>query len=435
MRSIALHTLGCKLNFSETSSIAQNLQSQGFEVKKIKDLADIYVLNTCSVTENADKKCQDWVKKVKKQNPASKVVIIGCFAQLKPNYIAKIKGVDAVFGAAEKFNLAQHLQSLKSAQLPIVMNSNIKEVHHFTPAYSFGDRTRTFFKVQDGCNYFCSFCTIPLARGKSRSSNIEQTLIEMNKIDPMVKEVVLTGLNIGDFGFGTSEKFIDLIKAIEKEEFDKRFRISSIEPNLLYYQIIDFVSTSNYFVPHFHVPLQSGNNEILHKMRRKYQTNLYRDTVQKIKNKMPNACIGVDVIVGFPGESESHFMDTYHFLNDLEVDYLHVFPYSTRENTGAKKMKEQVPKNIKTKRASMLRILSEKKKRKFYQSQQGKIVNVLFESENKDGKMHGFSENYIRVEHSFKEDWIGKVKSMELNQLQTNMIFTSENINPEVISK
>jgi len=435
LKSVALHTLGCKLNFSETSSIAQQLQREGFQIVKFDQEADIYILNTCSVTENADKKCREIVKKTKKKTPSSRFIVIGCYAQLKPKKIVQIEGVDAVFGAKEKFNLAKHLQALDSAQLPVVLNGNIKEVHHFIPAFSFGDRTRSFFKVQDGCNYFCSFCTIPLARGKSRSASIEQTLLEMKKIDPMVQEVVLTGVNIGDFGSGTDEGFFDLICAIENEKFNKRFRISSIEPNLLTDEIIDFISKSNHFVPHFHIPLQSGSDEILKNMRRKYRRDLYRERVQQIRSKIPNACIGVDVIVGFPGETETHFLDTYHFLNDLRVDYLHVFPYSVRDNTGAKKMKNQIPLAKKTRRAKMLRILSEKKQRNFYESQTGRTVNVLFENENKNGRMLGFSENYIRVETTFNEAFVGSIKAVKLEHLSSKMTYISENLNKEVFVK
>ena len=417
MPSIAFYTLGCKLNFSETSTIGRQAREQGFEVVDFKDAADIYVINTCSVTENADKKCKRTVKEAKKANPDSSVVVIGCYAQLKPQEIIDIDGVDMVLGAAEKFNLMQHLEKIKEER-NVVLNRNIKETREFVPGYSFGDRTRSFLKVQDGCDYFCTFCTIPLARGKSRSNTVEETIkVAQEVAQTAVKEVVLTGVNIGDFGFDTDESFYDLIVELDKVEGVDRFRISSIEPNLLENRIIDFVAQSERFVPHFHVPLQSGSDELLKKMRRKYLRDLYSDRVARIKQTMPHACIGVDVIVGFPGETDEHFEETYNFIRDMDVSYLHVFPYSARANTTARKMDDQVPQEVKNERAQRLRILSNKKKMAFYTEHLGTVRTALMEAENKDGFMYGFTENYVKVRLPFDAQKINEQIQVELKSI------------------
>jgi len=417
MPSIAFYTLGCKLNFSETSTIGRQAREQGFEVVNFKDAADIYVINTCSVTENADKKCKRTVKEAKKANPDSSVVVIGCYAQLKPQEIIDIDGVDMVLGAAEKFNLMQHLEKIKEER-NVVLNRNIKETREFVPGYSFGDRTRSFLKVQDGCDYFCTFCTIPLARGKSRSNTVEETIkVAQEVAQTAVKEVVLTGVNIGDFGFDTDESFYDLIVELDKVEGVDRFRISSIEPNLLENRIIDFVAQPERFVPHFHVPLQSGSDELLKKMRRKYLRDLYSDRVARIKQTMPHACIGVDVIVGFPGETDEHFEETYNFIRDMDVSYLHVFPYSARANTTARKMDDQVPQQVKNERAQRLRILSNKKKMAFYTEHLGTVRTALMEAENKDGFMYGFTENYVKVRLPFDAQKINEQIQVELKSI------------------
>ncbi|MGB1038528.1 MAG: tRNA (N(6)-L-threonylcarbamoyladenosine(37)-C(2))-methylthiotransferase MtaB, partial [Bacteroidia bacterium] len=405
--------LGCKLNYSESSTIVRQLESNGFTKVDFSEEADIYVINTCSVTDNADKKCRTTVKGVLKQNPEAYVVVIGCYAQLKPKEISEIPGVDMVLGAAEKFNMIEHLHSLKKEEKSIIHNKNIKETQDFVPAFSYGDRTRSFLKVQDGCDYFCSFCTIPLARGKSRNATVAETVAKAKEVAATdIKEVVITGVNIGDFGADQdyAETFYDLVVELDKVEGIERYRISSIEPNLLSNEIIDFVAASDKFVPHFHIPLQSGDDEILTKMRRKYLSDLYVDRISRIKDRMPDCCIGVDVIVGFPGESEEHFLNTYKFLNELDISYLHVFPYSERNNTTAKKMANKVTKKEKTDRAQRLRILSQKKKRHFYETQLGKSMNVLWEEEKQGEMMQGFSENYIRFEAAYD---ITKVNTLE----------------------
>ncbi len=420
--TVAIHTLGCKLNFSESSSIVRQLEGEGFLRVDFDQVADLYVINTCSVTENADKKCKTTVRHALKRNPEAFVVIIGCYAQLKPKEIAEIEGVDMVLGAKEKFNLVQHLGALKKRIETRVIEGNIKEVQDFQAAFSFGDRTRSFLKVQDGCDYFCSFCTIPLARGKSRSANIEQTLEKAREVAQTgVKEVVLTGVNIGDFGQGTEESLLDLISALDEVEGIERYRISSIEPNLLSNEIIDFVSQSKKFVPHFHVPLQSGNDEILKKMRRKYLRDLYVDRVERIKKRMPYACIGADVIVGYPGESEEHFLDTYNFILNLDVSYLHVFPYSERKNTTAVKLANKLSKSDKNVRAKQLRNLSEKKKRHFYESQLNMECEVLWESEPQDGGlMYGFSENYLRFRREFDPERINSLERLRFEHIDAD---------------
>lgn len=361
MSTVAFYTLGCKLNFAESSAIGQQLTKAGFEKREFQDAADLYVINTCSVTDHADRKCKKVVREALKQNPAAYVVVIGCYAQLKPQEIAQIPGVDMVLGAAEKFQLIDHLHTLVKEPKALVHNAPIKEVNTFVPGYSVGDRTRIFLKVQDGCDYFCSFCTIPLARGKSRSANVSDTLKLVEEAAQQgAKEIVLTGVNLGDFGVEHNQDFYDLVQAIDEVEGVDRYRISSIEPNLLTDEIIEFVSRSKRFVPHFHIPLQSGSDEILTRMRRKYLSDLYRSRIAKIKTLMPHCGIGVDVIVGFPGETEEHFLETYRFLNELDISYLHVFPYSERANTTAKKMKDVVPVKVRMERGEMLRGLSEK---------------------------------------------------------------------------
>lgn len=396
--SVAFYTLGCKLNFSESSAIARQMSENGFQKKDFHEGADIYVINTCSVTDHADKKCRKVVREALKFNPNAYVAIIGCYAQLKPKEISEIPGVDVVLGAAEKFNLPSHLHDLTKREKAIVHNSRIRELNHFVPAYSASDRTRSFLKVQDGCDYFCSFCTIPLARGKSRSGTIEDVLKNAGEIIASgVKEIVLTGVNIGDFGNSETGDFLALLKEIDQIEGLERVRISSIEPNLLTDEIIDFVAESKRIVPHFHIPLQSGSDEILTSMRRKYLSALYKNRVEHIKRVMPECCIGVDVIVGFPGETEEHFLETYRFLNELDISYLHVFTYSERPNTYALKLEGKVPGAIRQDRNKMLTILSEKKKRAFYESHLGKSFKVLFEAETDGLTMSGFTENYIRV--------------------------------------
>ena len=421
MSFVAIHTLGCKLNFSESSTIVRQLEKNGFTRVDFTEKADIYIINTCSVTDNADKKCRNTVKGVLKQNPNAYVVVIGCYAQLKPKEISDIPGVDMVLGAAEKFNMIEHLHSLEKETKAIVHNKNIKETQDFVPAYSMGDRTRSFLKVQDGCDYFCSFCTIPLARGKSRNVSIQETVAKAKEVaSKNIKEIVLTGVNIGDFGAiqDYNETFYDLLVELDKVEGIDRFRISSIEPNLLTDEIIDFVAHSDKIVPHFHIPLQSGNDEILTKMRRKYLSSLYEERISRIKSKMPNCCIGVDVIVGFPGESEEHFLSTYDFINSLDVSYLHIFPYSERNNTTAKKLPNKVSKSEKTDRAQRLRILSAKKKRHFYESQISKTMSVLWEEENHGGDlMQGFSENYIRFEAPYDSNKVNKIEQLIFKEI------------------
>lgn len=428
MHSIAFYTLGCKLNFSETSTIGRQAKEDGFTVVDFSESADIYVINTCSVTENADKKCKRVVKDAKKKNPNSSVVVIGCYAQLKPKEIIEIDGVDMVLGAAEKFNLMAHLSKIKEEQKQ-VFNANIKETNIFVPGFSVGDRTRSFLKVQDGCDYFCSFCTIPLARGKSRSNTVAETIKVAEEVaNTEVKEVVLTGVNIGDFGVDTEETFYDLVVALDEVQGIERFRISSIEPNLLENRIIQFVANSKRFVPHFHVPLQSGSNEILHKMRRKYERELYADRIEEIKKHMPQACIGVDVIVGFPGETEEHFLETYNFLKDLDISYLHVFPYSERAKTTAKKMEGKVSQKVKNERAAMLRILSQKKRNAFYQQHLNTTREVLFEGDNKDGFMHGFTDNYVKVEFPYDASLVNSIVPVDLLKISESGDVTAQPI-------
>tara|TARA_B110000908_G_C10244497_1_gene448027 strand:+ start:109 stop:1425 length:1317 start_codon:yes stop_codon:yes gene_type:complete len=430
-KKIAYYTLGCKLNFSETSSISRSMSDLGYGKVDFEETADVYIINTCSVTENADKKCKTLVRQIKKRASESKVIIIGCYAQLKPKSIAEITGVDLVLGANEKFNIDKHLPLLENQEKSLVFANEIKEVGFFQGSYSQGERTRSFLKIQDGCDYFCSFCTIPLARGKSRSSSIEKTLTLANKVATTgVKEIVITGVNIGDFGKvesgknRSSENFTQLVYAFDKVPNIERWRISSIEPNLLTNEIIDFVSASNHFVPHFHIPLQSGSDKLLKLMRRKYLSNLYVEKVERIKSIMSHCCIGVDVIVGLPGETEEEFLITYNLLKDLEVSYLHVFTYSERTNTKALEIKPIVPMNIRRERSKMLRSLSIKKKRVFYEKFVGTTRKVLFESADEEGQITGFTDNYIKVQIPFQEGLENEIVPVHLKEISRlgNMI-------------
>ncbi|MCX8524152.1 tRNA (N(6)-L-threonylcarbamoyladenosine(37)-C(2))-methylthiotransferase MtaB [Chryseobacterium formosus] len=424
-RTAAFHTLGCKLNFAETSTIARQLTDAGYDKVSFDDKADIYVINTCSVTENADRECKLHVKRAMKANPEGLVVIVGCYAQLKPEEISQITGVDLVLGAKEKFNILSYLDDLeKSESEGVVHSCEIEETDFFIGSYSIGDRTRAFLKVQDGCDYKCTYCTIPLARGISRSDTIENVIKNAREIAAKdIKEIVLTGVNIGDYGKGEfgnkrhEHTFLDLISELNEVEGIERIRISSIEPNLLKDESIELVSKSKSFVPHFHIPLQSGSDDLLKKMKRRYLTKLYNDRVNKIREVMPDAAIGVDVIVGFPGETEELFMETYNFLNELPISYLHVFTYSERENTEAVGMDGIVPIPERKKRNKMLRILSEKKKMAFYQTQLGKTLPVLWEHENKDGKMFGFTENYVRVQKDFDQSFVNQIEFLKLEKI------------------
>ncbi|MGZ3898914.1 MAG: tRNA (N(6)-L-threonylcarbamoyladenosine(37)-C(2))-methylthiotransferase MtaB [Bacteroidia bacterium] len=414
-KTVAFHTLGCKLNFSETSTIARLFVEKGFVKKDFSQPADVYVINTCSVTENADKECRSIVKNALALNPEAFIAVVGCYAQLKPNEISNIEGVDVVLGATEKFRLLNYINLSSKMQHAAIHNCEISEADFFVDSYSIGDRTRSFLKVQDGCDYSCTFCTIPLARGKSRSDTIENVINNAKKIaESGVKEIVLTGVNIGDFGYGRdidgdSKKrknynFFDLVKELDKVSGIERFRISSIEPNLLKDEIISFVASSKRFVPHFHIPLQSGSNVILKQMKRRYKKELYQDRITTIKKLMPDCCIGVDVIVGFPGETEEHFLETYNFINSLDISYLHVFTYSERDNTEAVEMTGVVPVAERKRRNKMLRILSAKKLRAFYEKQKGKELTVIFEHENKNGFMYGFTQNYVKVKYPYYQE-------------------------------
>lgn len=423
-KKVAFHTLGCKLNFSETSTIARSFIEEGFERVDFEEEADIYVINTCSVTENADKRFKTIVKKTQKINPEAFVAAVGCYAQLKPEELADVHGVDLVLGATEKFKITDYLNDLSKNDFGEVHSCEIQQADFYVGAYSIGDRTRAFLKVQDGCDYKCTYCTIPLARGISRSDALENVLQNAREISEQgIKEIVLTGVNIGDYGKGEfgnkrhKHTFLDLVKALDEVDGIERLRISSIEPNLLKNETIDFVSNSNTFVPHFHIPLQSGSNEILKKMKRRYQRELYVDRVQKIKEVMPQACIGVDVIVGFPGETDDHFLETYHFLNELDISYLHVFTYSERDNTEAAEMEGVVPKNVRAKRSKMLRSLSVKKRRAFYESQIGTTKTVLFESENKEGYINGFTENYVKVKTPWNPELVNTLHEIKLTHI------------------
>ena len=428
MKSAAFYTLGCKLNFSETSTISRQLTDQGWVKKAFTEAADVYVINTCSVTDHADRKCKKVVKEALRYNPEAMIVIIGCYAQLKPQEIANIPGVDLVLGAAEKFNLIDHLNAVVSKpKQAIVFNKNIKETTGFIPGYSMGDRTRSFLKVQDGCDYFCSFCTIPLARGSSRSHTIAETMkIAQQVAETDVKEVVLTGVNLGDFGVNHQETFYDLLVQLHTIDAIDRYRISSIEPNLLEDRIIELVANSKKVMPHFHIPLQSGSNELLKSMRRKYQTDLYQQKVDYIKQLIPNAAIGVDVIVGYPGETDEAFLETYQFLNQLDVTYLHVFPYSERAQTTAVKLKGKVHQYKRNERVEQLRILSEKKQQAFYRANMGQKHVVLFEHEEKQGKMYGYTDNYIKVEVDYDPLLVNELVEVEITGINSEGFATAE---------
>lgn len=415
MKKVGLYTLGCKLNFSETSAIGRQFDSQGYERVPFHESADVYVINTCSVTDNADKKCRKVVRQALKSNPEAYVVVVGCYAQLKPDEIAEIPGVDLVLGAAEKFRLFEVVDDFVKEARGKAIYGEIGEVNSFVDAFSQGERTRSFLKVQDGCDYKCSFCTIPLARGKSRSDSLDNILANARKLaEAGVKEIVLTGVNIGDYGKDQPGTFLDVVQAIDQVEGIERIRISSIEPNLLNDDIIAYVATSKRFQPHFHVPLQSGNNEMLAAMRRRYRRELYADRVARIKSLMPHACIGVDVIVGHPGETEEHFLDTYQFLNELDISYLHVFTYSERPNTHAINLAHPVPQSDRARRSKMLRILSEKKKRHFYEQFIGQTRPILFEEEIRDGQLHGFTDNYIKVSTPYDPLLVNEIRAYQM---------------------
>ncbi|MBL7951580.1 MAG: tRNA (N(6)-L-threonylcarbamoyladenosine(37)-C(2))-methylthiotransferase MtaB [Flavobacteriales bacterium] len=424
-KTVAFHTLGCKLNFSETSTLARSLEEAGYAKVRQEDRPDVFVLNTCSVTENADKECRRHVRRFQSINPDAFIAVVGCYAQLKPEEIAGIPGVDLVLGANEKFDLASHVdRKLASAEAGDhggkgeAVHSPIKDLKHFVPSYNANDRTRTFLKVQDGCDYFCSFCTIPLARGRSRSATVAETVALAGTIAASgVKEIVLTGVNTGDFGRGHEQTFLQLIEALDEVEGIERFRISSIEPNLCHDGVIDFVATSARFAPHFHMPLQSGSDAILQRMRRRYDTALYAERVARIKERMPHACVGVDVITGTPGETEDEFLKTHEFLRSIAVDYLHVFTYSERANTTAVRMDDSVPMETRRERTKQLRILSNKLQRAFYQDHLGSARSVLFEAEENDGRMLGFTDNYLRVTMPYDAAFVNRIVPVELTRM------------------
>ena len=423
-KKVAFYTLGCKLNFSETSTIARNFVNEGFDRVEFEEKADIYVINTCSVTDNADKRFKSIVKNALKKNDDAFLIAVGCYAQLKPGELAAVDGVDLVLGATEKFNVTSYINDLTKNNIGEVHSCEISEADFYVGSYSIGDRTRAFLKVQDGCDYKCTYCTIPLARGISRSDTVENVLKNAKEISERgIKEIVLTGVNIGDYGkgeFGNKKHehtFLELVKELDKVEGIHRLRISSIEPNLLKDETIEFVSKSDTFVPHFHIPLQSGSDELLKKMKRRYLKNTYTNRVSKIKEVMPNACIGVDVIVGFPGETDELFLETYNYLNDLEISYLHVFTYSERPNTEAVEMDGVVSKKVRAKRSKMLRGLSAKKRRSFYESQLGNTLSVLFESENKEGYINGFTENYVKVKSPWNPELVNTIHKIKLTNI------------------
>ena len=438
-KKVAFYTLGCKLNFSETSTIARDFQNEGFERVDFEEIADIYVINTCSVTDNADKQFKQIVRKAMKLNENAFVAAVGCYAQLKPEELAAVDGVDLVLGATEKFKITDYINDLSKNDRGEVHSCEIEEADFYVGSYSIGDRTRAFLKVQDGCDYKCTYCTIPLARGISRSDDLENVLKNASEISQQgIKEIVLTGVNIGDYGkgeFGNKKHehtFLDLVKALDEVEGIERLRISSIEPNLLKNETIDFVSKSRTFVPHFHIPLQSGSDAILKKMKRRYLREVYTDRVTRIREVMPHACIGVDVIVGFPGETDEHFLETYHFLNYLDISYLHVFTYSERDNTEAVVMDGVVPSNVRSKRSKMLRGLSVKKRRAFYESQIGSNRTVLFESENKEGYIHGFTENYVKIKTPWNPELVNTLHDIKLTKIDEDGSVRLEFINVEV---
>ena len=423
-RTIAFHTLGCKLNFSETSTLARQFTDAGYSRVDMEANPDVLVINTCSVTEQADKKCRNLVSRAVRNNPGVYVAVVGCYAQLKPQEIAAIPGVDIVLGAGEKFNLPAHVEAkIKSGETRIHVGE-IKDVKEFIPSFSAGDRTRTFLKVQDGCNYFCAFCTIPLARGRSRSAPLTETLAEAQKaIDSGAKEIVLTGVNIGDYGTQHQTSLLELVKRLDELSGVERFRISSIEPNLLSDEIIALVASSKKFMPHFHIPLQSGSDDILRAMRRRYRTDLYRERITFIKSLMPHACIGVDVITGFPSESEAHFKQTHEFLLELPVSYLHVFTYSERDNTTALRIDDVVPMNERNRRTNVLRMLSDKKKRAFYESFAHTNHHVLWEGQEEDGRMFGFTENYLKVSRPFDAAKVNRIEAVGMGKLDSELVY------------
>ncbi len=438
-KKVAFYTLGCKLNFSETSTISRNFTDEGFDRVDFEDVADIYVINTCSVTENADRQFKQVVKKAMKLNDKAFVAAVGCYAQLKPEELAAVDGVDLVLGATEKFKITDYINDLSKNDFGEVHSCEIAEADFYVGSYSIGDRTRAFLKVQDGCDYKCTYCTIPLARGISRSDALENVLQNAKEISQQgIKEIVLTGVNIGDYGkgeFGNKKHehtFLDLVKALDEVKGIERLRISSIEPNLLKNETIEFVSQSNIFVPHFHIPLQSGSNDILKLMKRRYQREVYTERVNKIREVMPHACIGVDVIVGFPGETDEHFLETYNFINEMDISYLHVFTYSERDNTEAAAMEGIVASNVRAKRSKMLRGLSVKKRRAFYESQIGTNRKVLFESENKEGYIHGFTENYVKVKTPWNPDLINTLHEINLSKIDEDGSVRMEFLNIEV---
>lgn len=449
MKKVAFYTLGCKLNYSETSTISRKFEENGYLKVEFNETPDIFIINTCSVTENADKKCRKVVREARTISPNAYVAIIGCYAQLKPKEISEIPGVDAVLGAAEKFRLIELLDGFVRPAQPVLIASDISQVNTFNTSYSMHDRTRTFLKVQDGCDYSCSFCTIPLARGGSRSDTVANIVAAAKSIAAQdVKEIVLTGVNTGDFGLRDGvrhERFIDLIQALDEVEAPpsrdasggqgiERFRISSIEPNLLTDEIIEFVSTSKKFVPHFHIPLQSGSNHVLKLMRRRYQRELYTGRVEKIRQLMPNCCIGVDVIVGFPGETDEQFLQTYQFLNELDISYLHVFTYSERQNTLAATMDGVVPPSVRADRSKMLHSLSDKKRRAFYEKNLGNLATVLFENDVEDGKMYGFTANYVKVMAKYDPLLVNELKQVRLTSIADNGVVEVEEVEAEVFT-
>jgi len=440
-KKVAFYTLGCKLNFSETSTIARSFKSEGFDRVDFNEEADIYVINTCSVTENADKRFKTIVKQAKKTKPEAFIAAVGCYAQLKPQELVDVDGVDLVLGATEKFNITDYLNDLTKNDFGEVHSCEIEDANFYVGSYSIGDRTRAFLKVQDGCDYKCTYCTIPLARGISRSDILNNVLKNAKEISEQnIKEIVLTGVNIGDYGkgeFGNKKHehtFYDLVKALDDVEGIERLRISSIEPNLLKNETIEFVSKSKIFVPHFHIPLQSGHNDMLKLMKRRYSRELYIDRIARIKMVMPHACIGVDVIVGFPGETEAHFLETYNFLNMIEVSYLHVFTYSERDNTEAAQMKDVVPKNVRSKRSKMLRGLSAKKRRAFYESQVNSVRTVLFERENKEGYIHGFTENYVKIKSPWNPELVNALQKVELTKIDEDGLMRIKFVEQSVLS-
>jgi threonylcarbamoyladenosine tRNA methylthiotransferase MtaB len=444
-KKVAFYTLGCKLNFSETSTIARNFQDEGFDRVDFEEVADIYVINTCSVTENADKQFKQVVKKAMKLNNQAFVAAVGCYAQLKPEELADVDGVDLVLGATEKFKITDYINDLSKNDMGEVHSCEISEADFYVGSYSIGDRTRAFLKVQDGCDYKCTYCTIPLARGISRSDALENVLRNAEEISRQnIKEIVLTGVNIGDYGkgeFGNKKHehtFLELVQALDQVNGIERLRISSIEPNLLRNETIEFVAQSRTFVPHFHIPLQSGHNDILKKMKRRYMREVYTERVAKIREVMPHACIGVDVIVGFPGETDDHFLETYNYLNALEISYLHVFTYSERDNTEAAYMVGEIPVNVRAKRSKMLRALSVKKRRAFYESQLGTTRTVLFESENREGYITGFTENYVKIKMPWNPELVNTLQEVTLTKIDDDGMvrasFMEEVVSHELLS-